>query len=61
MNDSRAVIDREKLLADLTELVEALDRRMPALKSAGEARVAEDAAALKRQAEARIVELKAGR
>jgi hypothetical protein len=62
MNDSPdIVIDREKLLADLTELVDALDRRMPSLKSAGEARVAEDAAALKRQAETRIVELNTGR
>ena len=61
MTDSPAVVDREKLIADLTELVEALDRRTPALKGAGEARVAEEAAALKRQATMRIMELKAER
>lgn len=59
MADSPAVIDRKKLLAQLTELVEALDRRTPGLARAGEARVAEDAAALKRQANTRIMELKA--
>jgi hypothetical protein len=61
MADSPAVVAREKLLADLTELVQALDRRTPALRSAGETRVAEDAAALKRQATLRIMELKAAR
>jgi hypothetical protein len=59
--DSAAAVDREKLIADLTELVEALDRRTPPLRSAGEARVAEDAAALKQQAMRRIIELKAER
>ena len=57
MNDSPIAVDRETLLADLTELVQALDRRTPALKSAGEARVAEDAAGLRRQATLRIMEL----
>jgi hypothetical protein len=52
---------REQLLAELTELVEALDRRRPALESAGEARVAREAAALKAHATLRISELKAGR
>ena len=61
MNDSPAVTDREKLLAEWTELVDDLDRRVPSLKSAGEARVAEQAAALKRHAETRILELNAGR
>lgn len=61
MAESLALIDRATLLAELTELVEALDRRMPSLKSAGEARVAKDAAALKRQATMRILELKAER
>ena len=61
MADSPAVVARAKLLADLTELVEALDRRLPALESAGEARVAGEAAALKRQAMRRIVALKAER
>ena len=61
MADSVAGVDREQLLADLTELVEALDRRTPALKSAGEAGVAADAAALKRRATLRIKELQAAR
>jgi hypothetical protein len=61
MADFAATAHRDKLLAELSELVEALDRRTPSLKVAGEARVAEEAAALKRQAEIRIRELKAGR
>ena len=61
MAGSGITVDREQLLAALTELVEALDRRTPGLKSAGEAEVAEDAAALKRRANRRIMELQAGR
>jgi hypothetical protein len=60
-SDSQRVVDRERLLAELRELVEALDRRTPALESAGEARVAADAAALRQQANLRIIELNAGR
>ena len=52
---------REQLLADLTELVRALDRRTPALASACEVRVAADAAALKHRATQRIGELEAER
>jgi hypothetical protein len=54
----KAVADREKLVADLTELVPALDRRTPALNTAGETRVSEGAASLKRQAMLRSMELK---
>jgi hypothetical protein len=58
-NVTTAVVDRDKLIAELTELVEALDRRTPALERAGEARIAKEAAALKREAEMRISRLKA--
>ena len=62
MTDAPAVaVDRETLLAELTELVEALDRRTPSLERAGEARIAQEAAALKAQAEMRILKLKAER
>lgn len=53
---------RGTLLLELIELVEALDRRAPSLWRAGEASIAEDAAALKAEAEKRIMQLKvAGR
>ena len=54
-----AVVDRDKLIAELTELVEALDRRTPSLERAGEVRIAKEGAALKREAEMRITRLKA--
>lgn len=61
MTDSpSAAVDRGILLVALTELVEALDRRTPALERAGEARIAKEAAALRAEAELRILELKAG-
>jgi hypothetical protein len=59
MANSGAVADRENLLTRLAEFIEALDRRMPALTGAGEARVAADAATLKRRAKLRIMELEA--
>lgn len=49
-----------QLIGQLGELVEALDRRTPALWQAGEPAIARDAAALRTAAEARIVALKAG-
>jgi hypothetical protein len=61
MADSPAAIARAQLLADLTEFVRALDRRTPALESAGELRVAEDAAALKLRAMQRISQLESER
>lgn len=61
MADSPAAILREQLLADLTELVRALDRRTPALASAGEVHVAKDAAALKLRAMQRITQLESER
>ena len=44
----------------LLELVEALDRRVPQVERAGEAAIAEDAAALKARALKRIEELGGG-
>jgi predicted component of type VI protein secretion system len=41
----------------LQELIEALDRRLPHVERAGEAAIAEDAAALKQRALERIAEL----
>jgi hypothetical protein len=48
---------RHRLLADLRELVEALDRRVPHVEREGEARIARDAAALRKTAEERITQL----
>jgi hypothetical protein len=59
MANSVAVVDRDNLLTRLAEFIDALDRRMPALNIAGEARVAADAATLKRRAKLRIIELEA--
>jgi hypothetical protein len=47
------------LLRQLLELVEALDRRVPSLHDAGEARIAKDAAALRAAAQKRIRQLEA--
>jgi hypothetical protein len=49
---------RGSLLEQLVELVEALDRRLPSLRRAGEARIAREAAALRAEAEKRIMQLK---
>ncbi len=45
------------LAKTLTELIEALDRRIPHVERAGEASIARDAAALKKKALKRIAEL----
>ena len=44
-------------IAALRELIEALDRRVPHVERAGEAQIAKDAAALRREAVDRIEEL----
>jgi hypothetical protein len=51
------VVATPKLLRELHELIEALDRRVPQIQRAGEASIASDAAALKAKAMARIAEL----
>jgi hypothetical protein len=55
---ARPVDTRSRLavIEDLRELVRVLDQRVPHLERAGEARIASDAAALRREAVARIEE-----
>jgi hypothetical protein len=55
------IAGREQLLAELIELVEALDRRRPAVESDSESRVARDSAALRADATIRIGQLRAER
>jgi len=50
---------RSGILADLRELIEALDRRVPHLEREGEHRIAQDASLLRRQAQERIAEIEA--
>ena len=40
----------KEMLADLSQLIEALDRRVPHLERLGEAQIARDAAGLRQQA-----------
>ena len=49
--------DRPQMIADLHELVEALDRRVPHPDRAGETAIARDSAGLKKAAEDRIAQL----
>jgi hypothetical protein len=52
--------DRDRIIAALRELVEALDRRVPRVESVGEIQIARDAAKLRIDAMTRIGELKGG-
>ena len=45
------------LIRELSELIEALDRRLPRVEQAGEIAIARDAAALRRRAVARLEQL----
>jgi len=54
---TRTDIDRNDLIARLRELIEALELRVPHFEREGEARIAQDAAALKQKALERIAEL----
>ena len=49
--------DRPRMIADLHELVDALDRRVPHPDRAGETAIARDSAGLKKAAEDRIAQL----
>jgi hypothetical protein len=49
--------NRQQTLADLHELLEALDRRVPHPDRAGERAIATDSAELKKDAEERIAQL----
>ena len=53
--------DRDDVLCALRELVVALDRRVPHVERVGEARIASDAASLRKDALRRIQELRAAR
>jgi len=55
-----AEVDRRRVIRQLHELIEALERRVPRLGEAGELRIVHDAAALKRRAMERIAELRGG-
>ena len=57
MNDSNHTADRDRALAALHELVEALDRRVPHVERLGEVRIAREATALRKEAAKRIEEL----
>lgn len=50
--------DPNDLIAALGELIDALDRRIPHVERVGELRIAGEAAALRKEALARIEELK---
>ena len=52
-----ADIRRARLLRELHELIDAIDRRLPQVHRAGEVAIANAAATLRNQAEARINEL----
>ncbi len=51
--------NRDPIVAALRELVDALDRRQASLQRLGEARIAREAVALRREAMTRIQELSA--
>jgi hypothetical protein len=52
------VVSRDRIVAALTELIDALDRRVPHVERIGEISIAREAALLKKEALARIEELK---
>lgn len=60
MSDERGpdTFDRDRVLAALGELIEALDRRVPQVERLGEVRIAREAAALRKDAAARIEQLR---
>ena len=50
--------NRKRILAELDELIEALDRRVPRVERLGEIRIAREAAALRKEAATRIEQLR---
>ena len=50
-------LEREGLLRQLSELIAALDARVPHLERTGETRIADDAKALRAKASQRIADL----
>jgi len=57
LNDRDGTTDRDRVVAALRELVEALDRRVPHVERLGEVRIARESAALRKEAVRRIEEL----
>jgi hypothetical protein len=57
VDDTDGTLDRDRAVAALRELVEALDRRLPHVERMGEVRIAREAAALRQEAARRIQEL----
>jgi hypothetical protein len=57
MTDDRTELDTKRAIRRLRQFVEALDRRVPHIERAGEAQIADDAAALKEKALKRIADL----
>lgn len=51
--------ERKRALRHLHELIAALDRRLPHVERVGEVAIAADAAALRKKAQKRILELEA--
>ena len=59
MTSTRTDLGRERLIEQLSELIRALDRRVPQLEREGETQIADEAAALKRKATERLAQLAA--
>ena len=61
MNSEPTMIDPRAIIQDLTELIDAIDRRAPQLQRCGEAAIVSAAEALRIRAQARIAELESAR
>ena len=61
MNDTDRMLDRDRVVAALRELVEALDRRVPQVERLGEMHIAREGAALREEALRRIQEISTAR
>jgi len=57
LGTARVAVKEGRLIRDLEELIAALDRRLPGVEQAGEVAIAQDAAALRAKAIARLAEL----
>ena len=59
MTSTQTDLARERLIDQLSELIRALDSRVPQLEREGETQIADEAAALKRKATERLAQLEA--
>jgi hypothetical protein len=57
-NGSVGASDRQAMIADLQELIQALDQRVPRLERSGERQIAQEAAELRDKAVTRIEQIK---